>query len=183
MNGRELIIGVTGGIAAYKTAFLVSRLVQAGAGVTVVMTEAATRFVGPVTFAALTGRTVCTSMFEHLEFPLAAHIQVAEKADLFCVAPATANFLAKAAQGIADDLLSTLYLSFAGPVLIAPAMNCEMWSKPSVQRNVRHLQDDGAQILGPGEGWLSCRTRGAGRMVEPDVIYAAIESRLSGAGP
>jgi phosphopantothenoylcysteine decarboxylase/phosphopantothenate--cysteine ligase len=183
MKGRELIIGVTGGIAAYKTAYLVSRLVQAGAGVTVVMTEAATRFVGPVTFAALTGRTVCTSVFDHVEFPVAAHIQVAEQADLLCVAPATANFLAKAAQGIADDLLSTLYLSFAGPVLVAPAMNCEMWNKPSVQRNVRQLQADGVEIIGPGEGWLSCRTRGPGRMVEPDVIYAAIENRLVEAGP
>ncbi len=140
MNGRELIIGVTGGIAAYKTAALVSRLVQAGAGVSVVMTEAATRFVGPTTFAALTGRPVGTSVFDQPEVPLGAHIQLAEKADLLCVAPATANFLAKAAHGIADDLLSTLYLSFAGPVLVAPAMNTVMWNKPSVQRNVQQLR-------------------------------------------
>ena len=115
MNGRELIIGVTGGIAAYKTAALVSRLVQAGAGVSVVMTAAATRFVGPTTFAALTGRPVGTSVFDQPEVPLGAHIQLAEKADLLCVAPATANFLAKAAHGIADDLLSTLYLSIFPP--------------------------------------------------------------------
>ena len=110
MNGRELLIGVTGGIAAYKTAALVSRLVQSGAGVSVVQTEAATRFVGPTTFAALTGRNVHSSLFDGPEYPLGGHIALAENAALLCVAPATANFLAKAASGIADDLLSTLYL-------------------------------------------------------------------------
>src|SRR5512136_2585936 len=110
MNEREVVVGVTGGIAAYKTATLVSRLAQAGAGVTVVMTAAATRFVGPATFAALTGRPVRTDLFASSLEPLGGHIEVAEKADLLCVAPATANFLAKAAHGIADDLLSTLYL-------------------------------------------------------------------------
>lgn len=179
MNGRELIIGVTGGIAAYKTAALVSRLVQAGAGVSVVMTEAATRFVGTTTFQALTGRPVGTSVFDQPHVPLGAHIQLAEKADLLCVAPATANFLAKAAHGIADDLLSTLYLSFAGPVLVAPAMNTVMWNKPSVQRNVQQLRADGAHLIDPEEGWLSCRARGAGRMADPDVIFAAIRSKLT----
>jgi phosphopantothenoylcysteine decarboxylase len=143
MNGHELLIGVTGGIAAYKTAAMVSRLVQAGAGVTVVMTDAAARFVGPTTFEALTGRTVCTSLFDHPEYPLGGHVSLADKAVLMCVAPATANFLAKAAQGIADDLLSTLYLAFPGPVVVAPAMNTVMWNQPAVQRNVQQLRRTG----------------------------------------
>ena len=96
-----------------------------------------------------------------------------------CVAPATANFLAKAATGLADDLLSTLYLSFTGPVLVAPAMNCEMWAKPAVQRNVATLRADGVQIVDPEEGWLSCRQVGAGRMAAPDKILAAIKERLA----
>ncbi len=178
MNDRELIIGVTGGIAAYKTASLVSRLVQAGAGVSVVMTEAATRFVGPATFSALTGRAVCCSVFDDPNHPLAAHIELAERAEVLCVAPATANFLAKAALGLADDLLSTLYLAFSGPVLVAPAMNTEMWKKPSVQRNVTQLREDGVHFVGPQEGWLSCRTRGPGRMSDPDEIYSVIQQHL-----
>jgi phosphopantothenoylcysteine decarboxylase/phosphopantothenate--cysteine ligase len=178
MNDRELIIGVTGGIAAYKTAALVSRLVQAGAGVSVVMTEAATRFVGPTTFAALTSRAVSCKVFDDPDHPLAAHIELAERAEMLCVAPATANFLAKAAVGLADDLLSTLYLAFSGPVLVAPAMNTEMWNKPSVQRNIAQLSEDGVHFIGPQEGWLSCRTRGPGRMADPDEIYSAIEQQL-----
>src|SRR5690349_11957546 len=153
MNGREIIVGVTGGIAAYKTAALVSQLVQAGAGVTVVMTAAAKEFVGPSTFAALTSRPVATEVFSD-DSPLGNHITLAAKANLLCVAPATANFLAKAAHGLADDLLSTLYLSFTGPVLLAPAMNCEMWAKPAVQRNVAQLRSDGVQFVDPEEGWL-----------------------------
>lgn len=179
MKGRELIIGVTGGIAAYKTAALVSRLVQAGAGVSVVMTAAATRFVGPVTFQALTGRPVGTSVFSQPELPLGAHIELAQKADLMCVAPATANFLGKAAQGIADDLLSTLYLSFGGPIYVAPAMNTVMWNKPSVQRNVQQLRADGVLVIDPEAGWLSCRAQGAGRMANPDAIFETLRARLS----
>lgn len=178
MNGRELVIGVTGGIAAYKTAVLVSRLVQAGAGVTVVMTEAATRFVGPTTFTALTGRAVRTELFAAAQDPLGGHIELAERAQLLCVAPATANFLAKAAHGVADDLLSTLYLAFRGPVLLAPAMNAVMWEQPAVQRNVAQLRADGVQFVGPAEGWLSCRATGAGRMAEPETIFAAIAAGL-----
>jgi phosphopantothenoylcysteine decarboxylase/phosphopantothenate--cysteine ligase len=178
MNGRELVVGVTGGIAAYKTAALVSRLVQAGAGVTVVMTEAGLRFVGSATFAALTGRPVCCEVFDDVQYPGAAHIKLAEQADLLCVAPGTANFLAKAAHGIADDLLSTLYLSFGGPVLVAPAMNTEMWNKPSVQRNVSQLRQDGVRFVGPAEGWLACRTKGPGRMSDPEEIFSAIENHL-----
>lgn len=179
IKGRELLVGVTGGISAYKTATLVSRLVQAGAGVTVVMTEAATRFVGRSTFDALTGRTVCTSLFDHPEYPLGGHVSLADKAELLCVAPATANFLAKAAGGLADDLLSTLYLAFPGPVLLAPAMNTVMWNHPAVQRNVRRLREDGVHFVDPGEGWLSCRATGAGRMADPDQIFLGIQQHLT----
>lgn len=179
MNGRELVVGVTGGIAAYKTAALVSRLVQAGAGVTVVMTDAATRFVGPTTFRALTGRPVSLEMFDEPSRPLGAHIELTREAELLCVAPATANFLAKAAHGLADDLLSTLYLSFPGKVLVAPAMNTEMWGKPSVSRNVDQLRADGVVFVGPEEGWLACRTTGPGRMASPETIFEAIEAALA----
>ncbi|RIK88176.1 MAG: phosphopantothenoylcysteine decarboxylase [Planctomycetota bacterium] len=175
---REIVIGVTGGIAAFKTAALVSELVQSGMGVTVVMTGAARRFVGPATFRALTGRPVATQAFEPDDHPLGPHIELARRAALLCVAPATANFLAKAAHGIADDLLSTLLLSFAGPVMLAPAMNREMWSKPAVERNVAQLRDDGYLFVGPAEGWQSCREQGLGRMAEPGEIAAAIREVL-----
>ena len=179
LHGRELLIGVSGGIAAFKTAALVSQLVQAGAGVTVVMTAAAEQFVGRATFQALTGRNVYTQIFGNNEFPLGAHITLAERAQLFCVAPATAHFLAQSAHGLAGDLLSTLYLSFSGRVLLAPAMNSAMWEKPAVQRNVAQLRSDGATIIDPEEGWLSCRATGAGRMASPETIRAAIEHALS----
>jgi phosphopantothenoylcysteine decarboxylase/phosphopantothenate--cysteine ligase len=175
---HELIIGVSGGIAAYKTAALVSSLVQSGHGVTVVMTRAARKFVGPATFRALTGRPVVTDQFDP-HFPLGAHIELAEKANLFCVAPASANILAKAACGLADDTLSTLLLSFAGPVLLAPAMNAAMWEKPSVQRNLATLRGDGVHVVGPQEGWQSCRRVGMGRMAEPADIQAEIEKLLA----
>ncbi len=178
---RELAIGVTGGIAAYKTAALISQLVQAGAGVTVVMTAAAEQFVGRATFEALTGRPVCRDLFGDPDQPLGPHVTLAQRAQLLCVAPATANFLAKAAHGLADDLLSTLVLAFPGPILAAPAMNCEMWSKPAVQRNVAQLRSDGMHFVDPQDGWLSCRQQGAGRMAEPAHIAAAIEKLLAGA--
>jgi len=175
---HEILIGVTGGIAAYKTAALVSSLVQAGHGVSVVMTRAARKFVGPATFRALTGRPVITDQFDP-HHPLGAHIELAEKAELLCIAPASADFLAKAACGLADDLLSTLLLSFNGPVLLAPAMNSAMWEKPTVQRNVNTLQQDGYEFIGPQKGWQSCRRIGMGRMAEPAEIQAAIERLLA----
>ena len=178
MTGREIIVGVTGGIAAYKTAMLVSRLVQNGTGVTVVMTEAARQFIGEATFAALTGRPVATKIFDEGSYPLGVHIELAEKRDLLVVAPASADFLAKAAGGQADDLLTTLYLAFSAPVLMAPAMNTAMWEKPAVQRNVAQLRADGVQFVDPESGWLSCRQVGSGRMAEPEKILAAIAARL-----
>jgi phosphopantothenoylcysteine decarboxylase/phosphopantothenate--cysteine ligase len=176
MKGRELVIGVTGGIAAYKTAALVSRLVQAGAGVSVVMTESATRLVGPKTFEALSGHPVRTNLWTSGPHP---HIELAEAADLVCVAPATANLLAKAAVGLADDLLSTLLLSFHGPVLLAPAMNDHMWAKPAVQRNVQTLRTDGFLLINPEEGYLSCGTKGVGRMAPPEKIFEVIADTLA----
>ena len=176
MKGRELLIGVTGGIAAYKTAALVSQLVQAGAGVTVIMTRSATKLVGPKTFEALTGRPVQLRVFGSASHP---HIEVAQRAELLCIAPATANILAKAACGLADDLLSTVLLAFDGPVLMAPAMNSLMWQKPAVQRNVAQLRADGITMIDPGEGHLSCGMYGPGRMAEPDTIFKAIAERLA----
>jgi phosphopantothenoylcysteine decarboxylase/phosphopantothenate--cysteine ligase len=175
---RELIIGVSGGIAAFKTAALVSALVQKGHGVTVVMTRAARKFVGPATFRALTNRSVITDQFDR-RFPLGAHIELAEKAELLCVAPASADVLGKAACGLADDALSTLLLSFTGPVLLAPAMNTAMWEKRAVQRNVATLRNDGFHFVDPQEGWQSCRRVGMGRMAEPAEIEAAIERLIS----
>ena len=178
MNGREIVVGVTGGIAAYKTAALVSQLVQAGAGVTVVTTAAAEQFVGPATFAALTGRPVARKIFDEAQFPLGAHIELAERAELLVVAPASADFLAKAAHGLADDLLSTLYLAFSGRVLLAPAMNTAMWEKAAVQRNVAQLRADGVQFIDPDSGWLSCRQVGAGRMAAPERILEVVRETL-----
>lgn len=175
----EIIIGVSGGIAAYKTAALVSSLVQLGHGVSVVMTPSAHQFIGAATFEALTGRRVPRDTFDTLNHPLGPHIGLADAADVLCIAPATANVLAKMAHGLSDDLLSTLVLSFRGPVLVAPAMNSDMWAKAAVQRNVETLTADGVQIIPPEEGWLSCRKSGPGRMADPEVIQNAIEELLT----
>lgn len=174
----EVLIGVSGGVAAFKTAALVSQLVQKGFGVSVILTSAAKEFVGAATFAALSGRPVAEKIFDPAAFPLGAHITLAERAQLLCIAPATADFLAKAAHGSADDLLSTLYLAFEGPVLVAPAMNMEMWAKPAVQRNVEQLRQDGVHIIDPEIGWQSCRRSGAGRMAAPEKILGEILQRV-----
>lgn len=179
----EIVLGVSGGIAAFKAAALASLLVQRGAGVTAVLTANARRFIGTATFAALTGRPVASRSFDPATHPLGGHIELAARADLVVVAPASADILAKAAAGAADDLLSTLLLSAECPVLMAPAMNTAMWEKPAVQRNVTRLVDDGIGIVQPGSGWLSCRQRGAGRMAEPDEIARAIEDTLSRRAP
>lgn len=175
---HELIIGVSGGIAAYKTAALVSSLVQHGHGVSVVMTRSAGKFIGATTFRALSGRPVVCGGFDQ-RFPLGPHIELAEKADLLCVAPASADILAKAACGLADDLLSTLLLSFVGPIMFAPAMNSAMWEKPSVQRNIKTLREDGFHFVGPQTGWQSCRRQGVGRMAEPAEIETAMANVLA----
>ena len=172
LEGREVLLGVCGGIAAYKAAALASALVQAGAGVTVVMTEEATKLVAPKTFEALTRRPVATSMWgANLAHP---HVELARQADVFCVAPATANIMAKAANGLADDLMSATILAFDGALLMAPAMNAVMWEKPATQRNVRRLVEDGVEMIGPEVGRLSCGESGAGRMSSPETIFDAI---------
>lgn len=177
--GREILVGVSGGIAAYKTAVLVSKLIQSGAGVTVVMTRAATKLVGPKTFEALTGRPVGLDVFGPGGHP---HIEPARRAELMCIAPATANIIAKAACGLADDLLSTLLLAFEGPLVMAPAMNAAMWRKPAVQRNCRQLVEDGVILIDPQEGFLSCGETGVGRMAEPDAILKVLERTLASTG-
>jgi phosphopantothenoylcysteine decarboxylase/phosphopantothenate--cysteine ligase len=172
---------VTGGIAAYKTAFLVSRLAQAGAQVTVVMTEAATRFVTPLTFQALSGRPVYTSAWEHIESSDPQHVSLARAVSCAIVAPCTMDCMAKLATGRTDDIV-TLILSAIDlattPVLLAPSMNAAMWAQPSTQRNARTLVDDGFELIGPGEGWQACRTVGAGRMSEPDELFAAVQAAI-----
>ena len=179
MQGREILIGVTGGIAAYKTADLVSKLVQSGARVSVVMTSAAMQFIGATTFEALTGRPVNESIFTPQEHHLGEHIGLARRAELYVIAPASADCLHKLAHGAADDLVSLLALTTTCPILLAPAMNNEMWSKPSVQRNVQQVQSDGLQMIGPQDGWLSCGATGPGRMAEPAAIASECRSLLS----
>ena len=175
----ELLLGISGGIAAYKTADLASKLVQAGHGVTVVMSQAAERFIGPTTFQALTGRPVYRDLFEPHDHYQGEHIGLARRANLMVVAPASADFLAKAANGLADDLLSTLVLTITCPLLVAPAMNTEMWNKPATQRNLARLREDGVHIAAPGSGWLSCGQIGPGRMAEPQDLLAQIEQLLA----
>ena len=169
----EILIGVCGGIAAYKAVELTSLLVKAGAKPTVVMTEAATRLVAPRTFEAISNRPVATSMWsDNMAHP---HIELARQAKIFCVAPATANVMAKAACGLADDLMTSTILAFDGALIFAPAMNSVMWNKPATQRNRATLEADGATIVGPESGRLSCGEEGVGRMVEPNEILRAIE--------
>jgi phosphopantothenoylcysteine decarboxylase len=170
----KVVVVITGGIAAYKAAALVSLLVKNGWDVRVVMTAAAQQMVGPATLAALSAKPVVTGMFD-AAFPLGPHIELAQWADVLVVAPATANWLAKAAHGMADDLASTLYIAFPGPTLVAPAMNSEMWQHISVQRNVRQLEADGIHFVGPESGWQACRTSGEGRMSEPSEILERLQ--------
>lgn len=178
MQQREILVGVSGGIAAYKTAYLVSQLVQAGNGVSVVMTKSARKFIGPTTFEALTGRPVYSDLFRPEEHFQGEHIGLAKRAELMIVAPASANTIAKFAHGLADNLLSTLALSVTAPILLAPAMNTEMWNKPATQRNIEQCKADGIHIISPGSGWLSCGQIGAGRMAEPDEIFKQVTELL-----
>lgn len=179
MRDATVLVAVTGGIAAYKTAALVSRLAQAGATVSVLMTEAATRFVGPVTFEALSGRPVHVSLWDQQENRDAQHIALARRADLLIIAPASANTIGKIAHGICDNVVTTVAAALPRgpeptPVLFAPAMNADMWASPIVQQNVATLRETlGWQQVGPDDGWQACRTAGAGRMAEPDALYAA----------
>ena len=178
MTAARIVVGIAGGIAAFKVAAVVSKLVQAGHSVDVVLTENAHQFVGPATFAALCGRAPVTEIFD-ARYPLGAHIELAEQADLLLISPATARILASCALGLSDDLLSTLYLTCECPVLMAPAMSSSMWSKSAVTRNVAQLKKDGVQMIGPESGWLSCRKQGEGRMAEAETILEAISTCLN----
>ena len=181
LAGRSIVLGVTGGIAAYKAVEIASRLKKAGAEVRVVMTRAAASFVAPLTFREITGQAVATSMWTEIPAHHVEHIALAELADLVLVAPATANFIAKAAAGIADDLLTTTVLATRAPLYIAPAMNTGMWENHVTQENVMRLCERGAQVIPPAEGLLACGTTGAGRLPEPEEIVAAVERHFAAA--
>jgi phosphopantothenoylcysteine decarboxylase/phosphopantothenate--cysteine ligase len=176
---KTVVLGVTGSIAAYKACELASRLVEADARVYAVLTQNAQQFVGPATFEALTGNHVVTRMFEPLAQPEIEHIALARRADLFLIAPATANILAKAAHGIADDWLSTTLLATRAPLLFAPAMNTQMYLHPATQENIDILRARGCRFVGPGEGKLACGEVGEGRLIEIPAILEAASAALS----
>src|SRR4051795_11347902 len=173
----KILLGVSGGIAAYKAAELARLLMQDGHEVQVVMTEAATEFVRPLTFAALTGRKVLTDPFA-IESAI-EHISVAQDNELLVIAPATADLLARLAHGLANDFLTTTYLAFTGTVVIAPAMNVNMWQHPATQANLETLRRRGHHIVEPGAGYLACGMTGPGRLAEPAEIVQAIDSIVS----
>lgn len=183
LRGYEVLVCVCGGIAAFKVCHVVSDLVQRGAGVTVAMTDAATRFVGPLTFQSLSGRAVLTSLWQSEHAHDAQHIRVTEQANLLLIAPATANIIGKIASGVADELVSTLAISAASPVVLAAAMNPRMWTNPIVEENVAKLKTHGITILEPAEGWLACRSIGRGRMVEPEQIVETVTSMFARHAP
>ena len=175
---REVVLGVTGGIAAYKSAAIVSRLRKAGVNVHVVMTKNATQFVTPLTFETLSANPVVTDTFDRPERWEVEHIALAKRAEVFVIAPATANILAKMAWGIADDMLSTTVLATRAPVLVAPAMNTAMWTADATQENVAVLRRRGVRLIGPEGGFLACGDTGAGRMSEPETIVEAVLALL-----
>lgn len=176
--GKRILLGVTGGIAAYKSALLVRSLVTAGADVQVVMTAAATAFVTPVTLQALSGKPVYTDMWDARIPNNMGHIELSRDRELIVVAPATADFMAKAACGLADDLLSTLVLARECPLMLAPAMNRQMWEAAPTQRSVATLAADGVLLVGPEAGDQACGETGMGRMLEPEAIHAEIVRAL-----
>ncbi|HNS51772.1 MAG TPA: bifunctional phosphopantothenoylcysteine decarboxylase/phosphopantothenate--cysteine ligase CoaBC [Anaerolineae bacterium] len=184
LQGKSIVLGVTGGIAAYKAAALCSHLVQAGAQVDVILTDAAREFVAPLTFQALTHRPVVTEMFALLAETEIGHVSLAKRADLMIIAPATANTIAKLAAGMADNLLTTTALATRAPILIAPAMESQMWTNPLTQANVARLcQARDVVVVGPGEGRLASGASGPGRMAEPDEILDAACWVLAREGP
>jgi phosphopantothenoylcysteine decarboxylase/phosphopantothenate--cysteine ligase len=171
LAGKRIVLGITGGVAAYKVAELTRLLVKAGAQVDVAMTEAATHFVGPATFQALSGRPVWTNLWDDRMQNSMAHIDLSRQADALLVAPASADFMAKLAHGFADSLLSTLCLARDCPLLLAPAMNRQMWDNPATQRNLAQLRADGITILGPASGEQACGEVGEGRMLEAVELF------------
>lgn len=182
LGERSILVCVCGGIAAYKVCDVVSKLAQAKAQVTVAMTAEALHFVGATTFQALTANAVYTDLWTPAEQKDPNHIRLAQQAEMILVAPCTANMMAKMAHGLADDVVSTVLVA-ADPrrVVVAPSMNAGMWAHPATQRNARRILEDGAQFIGPGEGWQACRTVGTGRMAEPVEILDYISKKLAAA--
>ena len=181
LHNKRILLGVTGGIAAYKAAELTRLLVKAGARVQVVMTQAATQFVTAKTFQALSGQPVITDLWDDASANGMAHINLTRDCDLAIVAPATADFIAKLAHGLAGDVLSTLCLARSCPLLLAPAMNRQMWAHPATQRNIRQLAEDGVLLLGPAVGEQACGETGEGRMLEATELYQTIVAQFTSA--
>ena len=179
LAGKTIILGITGGIAAYKAADVCSSLVKKGATVHVVMTENATKFVGPATFRALTGNQVITGLWDEPEEYEIAHVSLPEKADAFLIAPATANIIGKIASGIADDMLTTMVMASSIPVILAPAMNVRMWENPIVKANVERLASLGYIFVNPEKGRLACGVEGVGRLADPPKIVQAVMDFLA----
>lgn len=179
LKGKHIILGVTGSIAAYKIASLASMLVKKQADVTVIMTKNATNFINPITFESLTGNKCLVDTFDrNFEFQV-EHVSLAKQTDVFLVAPASANVIAKAAHGIADDMLTTTLLACTCPKLIAPAMNTRMYQNPVVQDNMRTLERYGMEVIAPASGYLACGDTGEGKMPEPEVLYEALVRALT----
>ncbi|MFH1226972.1 MAG: bifunctional phosphopantothenoylcysteine decarboxylase/phosphopantothenate--cysteine ligase CoaBC [Planctomycetota bacterium] len=178
LKDKEIILGVTGSIAAYKAAEIASKLVQAKANVTVVMTESAARFVTPLTFQTISHNRVLVDMFDPEYEYNPRHISLANKADLLLIAPATANIIGKIASGIADDLLSTLAMSVKSPIMIAPAMNVNMYKNKIVQKNIAFLKKEGYKFIEPETGYLACGAAGQGRLAAIDAIIKKVTSIL-----
>ncbi len=177
LSDRRIAVALSGGIACYKTATLVSRLAQQGADVRVLMTDAATKFVGPLTFQSLSGKPVLTSVWQSDDHPDSQHIGVARWCELMVIAPATADLIAKLAHGLTGDVVTLVACALPSktPLLIAPSMNADMWANPIVQKNVATLSElPNAQLIGPDDGWQACRTEGSGRMSEPEIIRDTI---------
>jgi phosphopantothenoylcysteine decarboxylase/phosphopantothenate--cysteine ligase len=174
LTGKRILLGITGGIAAYKAAELARLLIKDGADVRVAMTEAATRFIGTATLQALTGQPVWSDLWDARVNDAMGHIELSRDRELILVAPASADFMAKLAHGLADDLLSTLCVARRSPLMVAPAMNVEMWQNAATQRNAEMLRADGVQIVGPASGGQACGEMGMGRMTEPADILADV---------
>jgi phosphopantothenoylcysteine decarboxylase/phosphopantothenate--cysteine ligase len=186
LQGKDIVLGVTGGIAAYKAVEVASRLCKLHAQVFVIMTKNACEFVTPLTFETISNHPVVTDTFERPETWEVEHIALAKRASLFCIAPATANILAKMAHGIADDMLSTTVLATRAPILVAPAMNTNMWEAEATRENMLVLKNRGVLTVGPGTGFLAEGTSGVGRMAEPqeivDAIMACLDTKQDMAG-
>lgn len=180
LQGKTIILGVTGGIAAYKAAYLTSRLTQKGVVVHVIMTESAKQFITELTFQSLSKQRVYSDTFQERDPASISHIDLAGSADLVLVAPATANMIAKMAHGIADDMLSTTLLATTAPVMVAPAMNVHMYRHPAVIANMNTLYERGVQFIEPGDGLLACGYVGKGRLEEPDTIVSVVEAYFAG---